>query len=165
MAKFEFKLEAALKQRKHIEQDKQRALAAVQAQMAQLQEELRAMNQQVQDTINDVRNNHLTGRLDMGFLAAHRRYMIAMQRQGMTLMQRMALVQRQVEAAQKELFEAAKHRKAIEKLREKQLERWRAEQARKEMTALDEVAMQLSYWHGNGIAAGAVATGDGEPAS
>ena len=39
-------------------------------------------------------------------------------------------------------------RKIIEKLREKQFERWKQEVARKETAELDEVSMQLSYWNG-----------------
>jgi flagellar export protein FliJ len=50
-----------------------------------------------------------------------------------------------VDAAQAALAEAAKQRKIIEKLKEKSFERWRAEQARKEMMEADEIAMQMSY--------------------
>jgi flagellar FliJ protein len=145
MARFVFNLEAVLTQRKHVEQARQRDLAVVQAQMSALQNELKAMNDSVQSATNDLRQNHLTGKLDMGYLAAHRRFTIAVQRQAITLMQKIALVQRQVEDAQKALAEAAKHRKAIEKLREKHHERWKLEIAQKEMAALDEVGMQLAY--------------------
>lgn len=144
MAKFVFKLEGVLRQRTFVERERQRALAVVRQQMSDLQESLRRLNGSVQATNDDVRANRLTGTLDLNFLAAHRRYLVAVQRQGMELAQRMALVQRQVDEAQQALAEAAMQRKVIEKLREKQLERWKAEQARKEMEALDEVAMQLS---------------------
>ena len=145
MARFVFKLAGVLKQRLHEERMCQRELAQRQAHLASLQQQLKQLNERVQTANDDVRNNHLTGALDMRFLAAHRRYLAAMQRGAVEIVQRMAIAQKQVEEALAALAEAAKRRKAIEKLREKQFERWRAEQDRKEATELDEVAMQMSY--------------------
>ena len=145
MAKFVFQLDGVLRQRKHVEQERQRELALVQAQMAKLQDELRALNDAVTASGNDVRDNRLVGRIDLNYLTAHRRYMLAMQRKGTELVQRMALVQRQLVEAQQALAEAAKQRKAIEKLEERQHQRWRDEQNRREQIAQDEVSMQMSY--------------------
>ena len=145
MAKFVFQLDGVLRQRKHVEQERQRALAMVQAQMARLQDELRALNDAVSASTSDVRDNRLIGRLDLHYLTAHRRYMLAMQRKGTELVQKMALVQRQVVDAQQALAAAAKDRKAIDKLREKQHGRWLEEQNRRELMQQDEVAMQMSY--------------------
>jgi flagellar FliJ protein len=148
MPRFIFKLEPVLRQRLHLEKEKQRELALIQQQMVALQQELRGLNDAVQSAATDVRDNRLVGRLDMAFLAAHRRFMAAMQRKGMELVQRMALVQRQVEEAQKALADAARQRKAMEKLREKHLARWKQEQDRLEMLASDELNTQLSYLAG-----------------
>ena len=145
MAKFVFKLAGVLKQRLHVERQRQRDLAERQGHLTSLQQELRQLNERVQSTNDDVRSNHLTGALDMSFLAAHRRFLAAMQRGAVEIVQRMAVAQKQVDEALAALAEAAKQRKAIEKLREKQFERWRAEQDRKETAELDEVAMQISY--------------------
>jgi flagellar export protein FliJ len=145
MPKFVFQLDGVLRQRKHVEQERQRDLALVQAQMAKLQDELRALNDAVTASGNDVRDNRLVGRLDLNYLTAHRRYMLAMQRKGTELVQRMALVQRQLLDAQQALAEAAKQRKAIEKLEERQHQRWRDGQNRREQIAQDEVSMQMSY--------------------
>lgn len=145
MAKFTFNLEGVLRQRKHVEQEKQRALAGKLAVVVELQNTLKQMQQTVDTSTQDLRENRLVGRLDMSFLAAHRRFMAAMQRQGMAIAQKIALAQRAADEARAELIEAAKGRKAIEKLREKQFERWRAEQARREQAQLDEIGMQLAY--------------------
>ena len=147
MAKFVFKLEAVLRQRKHVEGEKQRALAVIQSQMTVLQNELRAVNETVQTSTTDLRENRLTGRLDLHFLAAHRRFTLATQRKAMNLVQKMALVQRSIDEAQQALLDAMKQRKAIEKLREKHEQRWREQIARKEANLLDEVAIQMSYEH------------------
>ena len=145
MAQFVFKLEGVLRQRKHIEEQRQRELALIRREMAQLESELSELNAQVSSASNDVRDNRLIGKLDMSFLAAHRRFLLAMQRRGLTMMQKMALVQRQVDEAQANLAEAAKQRKAIEKLREKQHQRWQEELNRKELALMDEISMQMSY--------------------
>lgn len=149
MPKFKFQLEGALRQRKQLERMKQRELAVRMAEMNKLTEQLRQLESTVQTATADVRTNRLTGVLDMAFLAGHRRFMIATQRQSMLLAQRMALQQKQIDEARLAVAEAAKQRKIIEKLREKQFERWKAELSRKELADADEVAMQLTYWHGN----------------
>src|SRR5204863_5194564 len=81
---------------------------------------------------------------DMAFLGAHRRYILAMQRKAMELAQRMAAQQQIVDAARRALAEAAKQRKIMDKLRERQHERWKGEQSRKESEELAEVNMQLA---------------------
>lgn len=147
MPRFIFQLEGVLKHRKHIEQQHQRAMAQAQVQMTQLQAQLRQLDQSVQHAGADLRQNHLTGRIDLNFLAAHRRFTLATQRQALALVQKMALVQRQVQEAQSALAQAAKNRKVIEKLRERHHERWSTALGRRELTEQDEIAMQLSYWH------------------
>jgi flagellar FliJ protein len=144
MAKFVFNLDAVLRQRLLAEQERQRDLAVHQGEMVRLQGELKALNDSIQSSAADLKDNRLTGPIDVAFLAAHRRYSVAMQRRGMQLVQDMARQQRKVDDAQRLLAEAAKDRKVMEKLREKQYERWRAEQASKELAATDEVGMQLA---------------------
>ena len=145
MAQFHFQLEGVLRHRDRVEKDCQRELGLAQAEMSRLQAELRGLNDQVQSTTADVRNNHLTGRLDLSYLAAHRRYVLGMQRRAMGLIQKAAQQQRIVEEAQKKLAEAMKQRKILEKLREKQHRRWAESLARKEAAELDEITTQMSH--------------------
>jgi flagellar FliJ protein len=148
MPKFVFPLDGVLRHREHVEQERQRDLAQLQNDMRQAQDALRQLNQTVLGNVNDVRENRLLGRLDLGFLAAHRRYMAAVQRQGMAMVQRMSLLQREIDQAQRALAEAAKQKKIMEKLREKQKDRWSADLARKEAADLDEVSMRMVAWQG-----------------
>jgi flagellar FliJ protein len=145
MPKFQFNLEGVLRQRKHIEQEKQRVLAEKQTQLVEIQNALRQLEETVRSTNDDVRQNRLVGRLDMNFIAAHRRFLNGMQRQGLELAQRIVLAQRAVDEARAQLAEAAKQRKIIEKLREKQFMRWRENLARREQAEMDEIGMQLAY--------------------
>jgi flagellar FliJ protein len=144
LARFEFKLEGVLRHRERIEQDRQRDLALVQAEMSQLQTELRAFNVDVQRNVSAARNQ-LVGKLDMGYLAAHRRYMLGMQRKVHDLAQRMAAQQQKVDEARSALTDATKQKKILEKLRERQQQRWAAKQSLREAGALDELTTQLSY--------------------
>jgi len=153
MAKFVFKLEAVLKQRKWQEQECQRELAVKQRALAELESALKVLNAQVQSSNDDVRLNRLIGALDMNFLAAHRRFLAGMQRQAMEIIQRMALAQKQVVEAQGLLAEASKRRKVIEKLRENHLARWRKAQSRKQLIEQDEIGMQIAYANLTGSAA------------
>src|SRR5215212_5452482 len=107
MAKFTFKLEGVLRQRKHVEQEKMRALATCLKVQADCQAELARLQGNIQASTDDLRQNHLTGTLDMGYLAAHRRFMIAMQRQGSAIMQKIAVAQQRVTEARTLLGEAA----------------------------------------------------------
>ncbi len=144
MTKFVFQLDGVLRHREHIEREKQRDVSIHQTAMARLQDELRDLDAAVQNNVQDLKNNHLTGRLDMTFLAAHRRYALAMQRKAMGVAQAMAAEQRKLEAAQKALLEASKQRKTMEKLRDRQRERWAMDLARREAAEMDEIGMQLS---------------------
>ena len=147
MPRFAFNLDPVLRHRTHVEQERMRDLAVAQAEMARLHAELKALNESLQSSASEMKANHLTGSLDVNYLAAHRRYTVATQRRGLILVQEMARQQRKVDEAQRLLGEAAKERKILEKLKERKRERWAAELTRKDSAELDEVGMQLSYRH------------------
>src|SRR5882762_3216455 len=145
MPRLKFQLEGVLEHRKNIEEEKQRALAAVLSEMQRLKIELSALDQVARGAVSDLRENRLTGQLDLSFLAAHRRFTGSVQRKALAIVQKMALVQRQIDQDRAALAEAAKQRKIIEKLRERQLERWQSQQHRQEADELDDIGMQLAF--------------------
>jgi flagellar FliJ protein len=145
MAQFKFKLAAVLRHRESLEKEKQRDYALALARQKELEEQLKALNQAMQSNNDDVRQNHLVGRLDLSFITAHRRFLVGMQRRSIDLVNAINKAQRETEAARVVMAEAAKQRMVLEKLREKQEQRWRDEAGRKEMMALDEVAMQIAF--------------------
>jgi flagellar FliJ protein len=148
MARFVFKLDGVLRQRKLAEEQKQRELAVVEAEMASLEAQLRELDQSLQSTTADVRANRLTGRLDLGFLAAHRRYTLAVQRKAVGLAEQMAAVKVRLDAARRGLADAATQRKVLEKLRDKRQAEWAAARARREMADLDEIGTRIGYESG-----------------
>jgi len=143
MAQFKFNLQTVLRQRELIEQDRQRALAVVQRVYNDLEDELRRMDDSARTATQDLRDNHLIGPISVEYLAAHRRFSLAMQRKAMAHAARMAEVRKQVEAARAALIEAARDRKAMEKLRDRRMEDWSEEQNRREAAANDEVTQQI----------------------
>lgn len=145
MARFRFGLNGVLKQRRNSERQQQRRVAEIQSQMQQLQEQLRSLDQSLQQAGTELRTHGLVGRLDLDYLAAHRRYIAAEQRRGMQLVQKIALVQREMETQRQVLAELAKQRKIIEKLREKQFQQWLAELSRREAFEMDEISMQIAH--------------------
>ncbi len=145
MAHFVFQLESVLKHRVHVEREKQRALIQAEAILTQLRRQLQDMDMELTAVGQDMRENRLVGRLDLSFLAAHRRYTLAMQRQAIELGQRMTLQQRRIDAAREELNQAARSRKILEKLRQRKAQRWTAAQNAKELNAADEMVMQMAF--------------------
>src|SRR3954465_9469342 len=127
MAQFKFKLAAVLRHREAIEKEKQRDYALALARQKELEDQLKALDQQMQTTNDDIRQNHLVGRLDVSFITAHRRFLMGMQRKAIEVVTAIAAAQKQAEVARAALGEAAKQRKILEKLRDTQHGRWREE--------------------------------------
>jgi flagellar FliJ protein len=145
MAKFIFQLDGVLRQRKHVEDQRKRELSVIQQQMSMLDAELRALDASVRTAEDDLRQNRLVGKIDLAFLAAHRRYAFAMQRKAMGIAQKMAGVQVQLEKAQRLAAEASKQKKILEKLRERRFARWREQLERRDLIEMDEISTRLTY--------------------
>jgi flagellar protein FliJ len=145
MPRFIFPLEGLLRHRRRLEREWQRDMAILQREARQLEEELRGLGEAMGATTADVRKTRLIGRLDMPFLAGHRRYLAAMQRKGTGLIQKLAALGPQIEARRTAVVAAAKDRKAIEKLKERRKDIWLAEQARRETAELDEISDQMFF--------------------
>lgn len=164
MPKYVFQLDALLRHRKHLEQERQRDLAVVQGKMSRVQDELNQMNETLAVAMRDLRENRLVGRVDVHFLAAHRRYILATQRKAHAIAQEMAQIQREVDEARTALTQAARDHKMVDKLREKHKARWDADQARREFAELDEIGMRLAVNRETGSDSGFAGDGahDGE---
>jgi len=141
---FQFKLTPVLKHRQLIEHEKQRVYALALARVNDLQDQLASLNQSIQTSNDDVRDNHLVGRLDLAFITAHRRFLMGVQRKAMELVAAIAKAQQEAETARVALAFAAREVKVLEKLRDTQHQRWRDEVTRRENILADEVATQMS---------------------
>ena len=140
MAKFVFKLDGVLNLRLRTEQQAQRAAAERQAEVNRVTDELRHLNADLQSAADELRAHHLTGRVDVGYLAAHRRFTADVTRRGSALMAKIALAERSAAEAKARLAEAAKQRRILEILRDKQHARWRADETRRELAEADDAS-------------------------
>jgi flagellar export protein FliJ len=145
MAKFIFKLDGVLRQRSNVVQQRKRELASIMTRMTALEAELRSLDATVRAAELDLRTNRLVGVIDLAFLAAHRRFSLAMQRKAMGIAEKMAGVKLEVDQAKQKLAEASKRKKILEKLREQHYRRWREDLDRRDQAEMDEIAMRLSY--------------------
>lgn len=143
MPTFRFSLQTVLRQRELAEQQRQREFGVVQQEYAALEAELRTMDESVKAATDDLRDKHLVGRISVEYLSAHRRFTLAMQRRAIEHAQKMSAVRQRLDAARAALVEAAKGRKAMEKLRERRHDDWKADQDRRDAAATDEVAQQI----------------------
>src|SRR3954471_15513935 len=146
--RFKFRLEALLTHRQQVEKEKQRRVA-------QVQQEVQAVVRGIQETQARISTENrtlgakeLTGRLDMQYIAHEKRFVGALLVKISLAMQKLAGMEQVLAAARAELLAVARARKVIEKLRDKQLERWRTEQDRKEAANMDEIATQLAIRQG-----------------
>lgn len=144
MARFRFNLNGVLKHRRFVERQKQRALAVIQLEMSKLQLEIKEVEVSGKQATESLRNGKLVGQIDLAYLGAHRRYMLALERKAVSIAQKMALVQRDITKAQGELLEAAKARKALERLRERAFERWSTAREMAEAKEMDEIGTRLA---------------------
>lgn len=144
MARFHFTLETVLRQRERTEQAAQRNLAIARQALVPLEEKLRELDTLRKNADDDLRSR-LVGPINLNFIGGHRRFIVSLETQVLAVAKEMAAAQILVDKAQAALMLAARAKKAIETLREKQLERFNEAQAKIETDNLDEAGMQIAY--------------------
>src|SRR4051812_9981198 len=125
--RFEFRLEALLEHRRSIEKEHQRTVAAIQQQIQAIMRQIQNAQMRIAMENRTLTSEKLVGSLDMQYIAHEKRFVGNLHLHIAVTMQKLAGVEQTLAAARAELLQAAKARKVMEKLREKQLARWRAE--------------------------------------
>lgn len=145
MARFVFTLQTVLEQREREERLCQLDLAQAQQQLVELERQLQEMNAEMVASNGELKTQHAAGKLNVQAIALHRRYLAAMKLRVIAHAEKMSGARLAVEAKQRKLAEAAKNRKAIEVLRDKQKQRWQADQDKRERELMDEAGMQIAF--------------------
>lgn len=144
MARFVFEHEALLEQRRRAERERQVVVAQLERERMELEGVLRGAQRSLASCKTDLRDAlHGRGggaRVDIGAvrMQASASFGLTARAQGVAI--RLAGSMRRLEAARRELMAASAARRAVELLRERRLEQWRREQARREAAELDEIA-------------------------
>lgn len=148
--KFVFSLEAVLRQREAIEERQQRRVAELERERLAVEERIRGHQAAITSAKQDLRRrlcvDRRAGELDrlgggvslrdVRMQANASLHMVARAQQAVL---ELAGVHRRLDAARLELLKATTERKAVELLRAKRYEEWRAALARKEDAELDEI--------------------------
>ncbi len=143
MARFRFRLEPLLKARRHVEQNRQRVVAELERQRLELEGTLRGQQQFISSGKQSMRGE-MVGRLDIGSLRSHAGATVQLMRQAQRIVLELAGVHNRLAASRAELLEAMKARRAVELLRERRFNEWKAAINKAEDAALDELAVQAA---------------------
>lgn len=141
MAKFTFQLESVLRHRRMVEEQRQRELAMVLKERAELREQLRQMQQTISRSKRQLCDG-LIGAVDVDRVAGFARYSAQVTQRARGYVLKLASVEKRIEEARGRLLEAKRARRALELLRERRYAQWKLEQERREAAALDELAVQ-----------------------
>jgi flagellar FliJ protein len=147
--KFRFPLEALLEHRRQIEKDHQRKVAEIQQQSQLLVRQINETQDMIIAENRTLTAQKLVGMLDMQYIAHEKRYVGNLHVKIIYTMQKLAAVEKTLTAARAQLLAAAKARKIIEKLKEKQYAKWRAEQERIDAALMDEIGTQVAVREAN----------------
>ena len=157
MAKFRFRLEPVLEQRRAAEKERQREVATLERERLALEDELRRRQSGIVSAREDLRAVLGTGEAGRGAvidLAGVRLQSQSAFRQAQAARAaaiRLAGAMRRVEAARARLLEAARARRAVELLRERRHEEWRRAQERAEAAAIDELNVMRAGRRGEAV--------------
>lgn len=155
MPRFVFELEPLLEHRKRIEEEHQRAVAALERTRLDIEERLRM----AQETITEARQilrDQLAGgnaaadagpapaspRVSLQSVRLQMNASLHMNARARQAVLELAGVHKRIEAARSRLLEATRARRALEILKERRYERWKWEQRRREERELDEINTQ-----------------------
>lgn len=142
MAKFRFELEAVLKQRLAVERQKQLALADLERQRLQIEDRIRGYQASITAEKQDLRQALSPGSgVDPGHVRMQANMSLHFVGRAQQAVFQLAALHRRLEAARRDLLAATTSRKAVEKLKERRYEAWRAAEAVKQAAALDEIGV------------------------
>jgi flagellar FliJ protein len=143
MARFRFRLEPLLKARRLAEQGRQRAVAEIERERLVIEDRLREQQQFISAGKRSMRDE-MTGTLDVDAMRLHAGATMRLMRDAERMVIELAGVHQRLDAARSELIEATRQRRAVELLRERRFEQWKAELEKADDAAIDELAVHAA---------------------
>jgi len=147
MAKFRFTLQPVLEQRLAVERQRQVEVARLERHRFELEGRVREAQGQIEAASGRRREALASGdggRVDLEQLRGHAGEMAWWDRRAREGAVELAGVLKRLSGAREALAEAVRGRRAIERLRERRLEEWRSEMARRERAEADELGIMAS---------------------
>jgi len=141
MAKrFRFRLDTMLKIRRQREDQHKRIVAERIRQITQVREQIAAIERQIQEEIEAIRTGQGARTIDIQQLMRHRHWLGHLNKGGLEAESRLRFLEARLAQERAVLAEAVKQRRILEKLKERQWERYRKEEDRSEIRESDEQA-------------------------
>jgi flagellar protein FliJ len=139
VARFRFNLERVLEQRQHAEQMCQRTVAELEIERLGLENTIRECQERLAREQSGQRDALVGGHL------LEVRHQVAasgaIRQEAQRAVIELAGLHRRLERARHDLLEAMRDRKAIELLRERRYHEWRMQQEKRDVAAMDEIAV------------------------
>jgi len=146
MARFEFRMEPLLKLRKMRQEQSERELAQRLAKMMSDQRQGEALERQILDQYQQIRDQYQAGDIQIMELIADRRYLNQLHQVRHHQLSVLAKSSQLADKARKHLAEAKKQTDVMQKLKERTYQRFRKEELRRETIALDDLANAKAAW-------------------
>ncbi len=141
MAKrFVFRLETLLKLRRQREDKQKRVVAEWLRQISRVQREIRSLEEQIADQVGAMRDCIGHGRIDVPWIARNRHWLSHLQRGRLEAEGHLRLLEARLAQERVVLVHAMKEKRVLEKLRERQEDRYRKELDRQEVLVADELS-------------------------
>jgi len=141
---FVFRLQPVLEMRQREEREHQRVVARLERERVELEAELRMCQETVARERGDLRDRLVGSGLDVAGARWQAHASLDAMRRSKHAALRLAGVFARIELARRSLMAATSKRRAVELLRDRQHEAWRAEQAKRERLELDEIGSRRS---------------------
>lgn len=145
--RFRFRLEAVRKVRRQAQDAQQRAVAGILREIGQTEAGVRRLTEELRAEVGATRSAQSIQRLDLARIRGHQFHQTWLQGRVLEAQTELTQQRARLEQERAKLTEAARRLKVIEKLRERQWERFCIEERRAEQRESDEVANQLHLRH------------------
>ncbi len=149
MKGFVFRLQPVLDMRQREERERQRVVAKLERERVEIETELRTCQDTVAREREDLRDRLIGGGIDVSGARWQAHASLDALRRSKHAALRLAGVIARTELARRSLMEATSRRRAVELLRDRQFEAWKAEQNKRERLELDEIGARLGAAHGD----------------
>lgn len=150
MARFVFRLQPVIEQRRRAEREHQRRVALLERERLEIEAEIAAYQRAIEEERDDLRRRLFeergggdprTPRVDLDAVRGQAAASLGLISRAQRAVVRLAGVHQRLDAARLELVRAAAARRGVEILRERREEEWRRGQDRAESVAIDELAI------------------------
>jgi flagellar FliJ protein len=140
MPRFQFRLKSLLSLREAARDERRAQLAEAYAAQRKLDERRQALEQDLEEHKQMCRAGILPGRIDVDRLLTANRYELVLRAELGVVAKHEQTLAVEIERRRQALVVADRDVRVLEKLRERELERFRREQARQETKQMDEIA-------------------------